>query len=762
MNLADLARFVSIIALALGCTTRALAATITVGFPAGFGQPCDYDSIQAALSYANSNGDAVNEVRLMYASGVNGFPLTGQSNSLTLDAGKEVTITGGYGSCTQAVADSNVTEIKGLNDPPTFSGTGTVLSIHAGTGSTVTLRLLKISKGATALNDSGGGIYYGGDGTLDIADCEIFSNTAGYGGGIYAEGTGGTNAKLLIGSNVHVFSNGAVYYGGGVRIAGLEMTMSGTSYITQNVVDTGDGGGLAITGHAGKPGKATVSSLGNSISNNTANRGGGVAVMANDSEGEGATLILRSSLVGNFAHYRGGGIFAREEALSFPANWVDANVLADTSAHIDGNAAPDGAAVYLDYAEEVMGYNFGASFSMTTGSIDGNLSMDDGSNFTNGAILVESDGSFTSSLKLSRITMRANHGGPLVRNDDYVEMKDVLIAGNISSSSLIDGIGGDGWTKIIDSTIATNTVAGSYAITQSNDMTLQRVIIDQPGKTTLQHSGGTLTVDNVLSSEEVVSLDAGAAAFVAPPLFVDPADGDYELQAASPAVDRAAADATEAVDLLGRPRNFDLPFKANVGGPRDLGALERQAVPPLVIDGDFDKGDLHLWNPYQAGPLNQSVWEASDHISNGASGSLHVYGKSDNVPFKITAGYQCIYLPGPGRYLLNGWGHRGTAVGHGGDSASLYWEYRYDGYTDCIGGGAPSATGTLLLGNGSNWSHSVASATIDVFAWSANSSIAIYLVAQDGDASKTIDVWFDGITLGLVSLDDLIFSNGFN
>jgi hypothetical protein len=755
MSQLRLAQFVSIIALTLGAAVRVLAATITVGFPAGNGQPCDFDNIQAALAYANSNGDPVNEVRLMYASGINGFPFVGQSNSLTLDAAKEVTITGGYGSCTQTVADSGVTEIKGLNDPPNFSGTGTVLSIHAGAGSSVRLRLLKIWKGKTAVSDAGGGVYYSGDGTLDIADCEIFSNTSGYGGGIYAEGNGGTNAKLLIGSNVHVFSNGAAYYGGGIRIAGLEMTMNGSgSYITQNNADAnlGDGGGLAITGHAGQPGKATVSGTGNAISNNSAHRGGGVAVMANNDDGETATLVLRSGLVGNFAYYRGGGIFARPEVLSLPERNIAASVFADTSAKIDNNSAPDGAAVYLDYAENYL-VNYGAGFSMTTDSISGNASEDQFANPTSGAIVHAGDATI---LNLTRVVLRGNHGGPILSNDSVANLKNVLIAGNTTSGSLIVDVGSDSLTRVYDSTIATNTIGGAYVLSQSDDFELKRVIFDQPGKTILQHNGGTVTVENVMSTEEVASLNAGAQAFVAAPRFVDAGGGDYELQAASPAVDRAPADAAEAVDLLGRPHNVDLPFKVNSGGPRDLGAFERQSLQPLVLNGDFDVNDLRHWTMFAGG------WDATNITGAAGSGSVAYSAPSTNGTHVVVA-QQCIFLPGPGSYVINGWGHTSGATVDSRDYARLGWEFRYDGYDVCTNG-TPSASGEFTLGHGTAWTQAGTPAVVNVFDWSRNSSITLYLIAAAGTltTARTIHAWFDGITIGVQPLDDLIFSDGFN
>jgi hypothetical protein len=755
-HLVTIVRYIGVL-IALAASASSPAAIITVGEPGGPNQPCDFNhfELQNALDYANSNGDSVNEVRLMYQGGDNSAVFYDQSVSLTLDAGKQVTITGGYGSCTQVTGDGTRTNIDGHK--PYDTDLGSVLSIHAGSGSTVRLRLLNVGGGQTALNDAGGAIYYSGDGTLDIADCDISTSDAGYGGGIYAEGGGGTNGKLLIGANVHVFSNKAAYFGGGIRIAGLEMTMNGSgSYITQNKADTGDGGGLAITGHSGKPGKATVSSPGNAISNNTANRGGGVAVMANDSAGEGATLILRSGLVGNFAHYRGGGIFAREEALSFPSSWVDAVVHADSFAHIDQNAAPDGAAVYLDYAEDFFGANYGATFTMTTGTIDSNLSMDDGSNFTDGAIIFESDGSFTSEVDLTKVTMQGNHGGPLVRNDDEVVLKDVLIADNVTSSSIIDGIGSDGLTQIIDSTITANQITGANVLTTSSDLTLKRLIIDQPGKTTLQNSGGTLAADYILASAEIASLAGGSHMLQANPRFIDPDYGYYALQAASPAVDFAPADATEPADIGGAPRDIDLVPKANASGPRDLGVAERQALLPLVLNGDFD-ADLRLWTGYAG------TRDTTSNATGAAGSGSWKYSASSSSGTHVVLAQQCVFLPGPGRYVINGWGHTSGFTVDTRDYARLGWEFRYDGYEACTNG-TPSASGEFTLGHSTSWTQAAAPAIVDVFGWSRNSSITLYLIAGAGTitTARTINAWFDGITIDVQPLSDLIFSDGFN
>ena len=66
-----------------------------------------------------------------------------------------------------------------------------------------------------------------------------------------------------------------------------------------------------------------------------------------------------------------------------------------------------------------------------------------------------------------------------------------------------------------------------------------------------------------------------------PPVFVDPANGDYHLKATSLGVDFAppppiAPPGPDTIDLDGNPRDVDLAFAGDVFGTRDLGAYELQ------------------------------------------------------------------------------------------------------------------------------------------------------------------------------------------
>ncbi len=68
--------------------------------------------------------------------------------------------------------------------------------------------------------------------------------------------------------------------------------------------------------------------------------------------------------------------------------------------------------------------------------------------------------------------------------------------------------------------------------------------------------------------------------------FVDAANADYHLQAASPAIDYAPTRSeSSATDLDGLPREADLPGVAELFGYRDLGAYEYPLPDEIFHDG---------------------------------------------------------------------------------------------------------------------------------------------------------------------------------
>ncbi|WP_306581941.1 hypothetical protein, partial [Dokdonella sp.] len=104
---------------------------------------------------------------------------------LNIDTTQELTLEGGYSSCTQTAPDASGNTVLSASHTQ-----GAVLHVVAGTGGVVRVKRLELRDAA---NDSfgGGGIYFEGDGILDVSDSLITANRANNGGGIYAHGTGG-------------------------------------------------------------------------------------------------------------------------------------------------------------------------------------------------------------------------------------------------------------------------------------------------------------------------------------------------------------------------------------------------------------------------------------------------------------------------------------------------------------------------------------------------------------------------------------------
>ena len=209
-------------------------------------------------------------------------------------------------------------------------------------------------------------------------------------------------------------------------------------------------------------------------------------------------------------------------------------------------------------------------------------------------------------------------------------------------------------------------------------------------------------------------------------------------------------------DLYSNPRDVDLPIVANIHGKRDLGAIERQTLQPLVLNSDFD-ADLRLWNPVTAGVT--TLDSTLNRSGVAGSGSAHITAPNAITGTQTAGLVQCVQLPGPGTYTLNGWGHGTGSALTGGDIAELKWEYRKNGGDGCTGG-APNATGTKVLSNSNSWSMPATPAYITVNAqdWTPASSITVTLIAvESGPNGPPTNAWFDGITLGI----DTIVADGF-
>jgi predicted outer membrane repeat protein len=763
------------------------AAIFTVGSPSGPGQPCTHGTIQSAINAANSAPGA-DTIRLTRS-------LTYQPEANTINTAQELTIEGGYATCT-STADTTNTVVSG-----TGGVAAPVFTINAPTGALIRLRRLTISGGDVAGDGKGGGIRFEGDGTLEIHDSTISNNVAGYGGGIAASGTG-PNAKLVIGANVLVSGNTAPYGGGGIYAHEIEMTMRepGSMLFNNKALGVsgsfGFGGGLYL--HANHRdttafiGSSGVNGLG-AIYGNQARYGGGAALAGyNNDMGSiqdirlhlfSTDIARRGRIGGNSATVAGGGLYVEGDAGAFDGDIFSLAHL--WNAVLDDNSAPEGAAVHLGGdGFALFGFNTTNSASRPSGAlpcspaigdcgrITGNNTGIGGGVYTNGAILrgaadsphiIIGETTFTTTPVLPKggVVIHGNKGGRLIEMDSVeasINIHDALIAANefsqqamrISAGATFGGI------RMSDTTLAGNLIAGTHVLsTGSTDVTLARSILWQPGTQLLARSGGTLVTEFVNVSDNV-----GLPGYAFNPRFVDPEHGDYTLRAGSPAIDLAPAIAGDDFDVLGLSRDVDMPIKVNYQGPRDIGAFERQSLQPMVLNGDFDAPDLRLWNPVLAGVATRDTTQNASGAAGSASARIT---RTNPASGQETRGLsQCIHLPGPAVYALNGWGRGTGTMVLAGDSAQLHWEYRRNGGENCTG--APDAFGVHHLSSTNVWSRPAEPNLIEIpeTSWGSSPSITITLVAVEfGTGTSVTNAWFDGITLEARPLDDGIFANGF-
>lgn len=757
----------------LGLLHRSVAITVLMGFAAwapsisaltfkvGTGPNCTQSSVEDAVtaSEGSAGPDTIRVTRsALY-----------EVQAISFDVTQEVTITGGFANCTTNVEDDDKTVLNGIQGPH-----APVMTINGAIGSKVHLRKLFITGGDVSANSlAGGGIYYTGKGLLDIADSLISGNTGAYGGGINAGGTDDA-AELDIGPNTRLVDNTALYNGGGLYSNNITTLILGDDIsISQNRATgatSGWGGGILIracdknsTVYLGSPGSLDSPV----VYDNTARYGGGVFVEGAQGCSSSGDAELRmfsihanqhSEIVDNKATVAGGGVYTSPH--NGTQNSADVYFY---NASIIGNRAPTGSALHL--GADGSGNQGRAYFNQagapagaipcfagySCGEIRGNIS-------SNGQVI---GGESNNYLLLQKMSVTGNQGIELIRLNELQSYNN-LFAGNITSGRLIETH--DLTAK--ESTIAGNIIDGSevIGINTGGDPKILRSIIWQASRPALHNDGLTPTIQDVISND--FTGVTGGSSFhmvVADPRFVDPENGDYFPTTASPAVDFAAPVNFYPDDLLSSPRAVDLDIVPNRYGPRDIGAFERQAVQPLVLNSTFD-ANVDTWPEVTVGA---STWDGTQNApGTPAGGALHVVVSGTS----LSARKQCIHLPGPGTYSLNGWGKAPTGnFGQIISYVSLGWEYRKAGNESC--GGTVTLSGNLPLSHDNTWRKPTTPATIVVPAvngWTRDSSILVYLVIEDGPGSgsppdaptSNLNGWFDAITLDVVG--DSIFANGFD
>jgi predicted outer membrane repeat protein len=576
---------------------------------------CTDNDLQSALN----NTSGLTCAALIIVTGEHTY--TQQSLSMV---NQNVSLIGSNGLCGDPVGTTTVPfrTISGTSGHPVISISGT---------SNVVLQNLTINDGNFSSGE-GGGVFFNGAGSLTLNTDTIAGNRAEYGAGIDMSPSG--TSTLTIGPNTYIIDNIASQSGGGIRIEGDThlIAVSEQTDIGFNTATSGYGGGVEVLGPAyadiGSPGYGFGS--GGVINNNTAAYGGGIALFANQDNNSAYVNLFTTvadrpvTIQDNTATVRGGAIFAKPFATSEGTD--SATNFCAFNFRIDGNIAPEGAAIYLDYDTSVdstlvdagglafLNYPSTGEFAYNCKSIpsqiiptdcsidtpcnefSGNRALDAQGDPSDGALIFLTNQSIT---RADHITIRDNtvayilHGnGGGDENDGYAVFSVSLIVDNAVSEDPFSLE--DTYLELDSCTVAHNAILGSHVFDlNSGSLTLHDTIIGENGPLTVVQSGmSTLSMSNVLSND-ISTLPASGTTISGDPMFVDPSSGNYHLSAylqdgrvnASSAIDFAATIASGGTlpadilnDLDGQPYGQDVPDVPNFHGTRDLGAYEAQPI----------------------------------------------------------------------------------------------------------------------------------------------------------------------------------------
>ena len=243
------------------------------------GTSCTYATINAAITAADP-GD-----RLLIEGGVIFY------ENITI--GKNLILQGGYDGCG-----------SGSSAATTVDGGASNAVVVIDSGLTVTLENLVITNGHSSFE--GGGIRFAlssGGGQLTLINVDIHSNTATWGGGIWA----GTNSQVE-GTDVNIYNNTATAYGGGVRLYGGSSATFNNGNISYNSAP--DGAGFYIDSDT------SVLNFSGTINSNDASSNGG-AIYA----GSGDLNFSNTLIQGNSAGIDGGAVYQEGGTIDFTGAW---------------------------------------------------------------------------------------------------------------------------------------------------------------------------------------------------------------------------------------------------------------------------------------------------------------------------------------------------------------------------------------------------------------------------------------------------------
>ena len=467
----------------------------------------DGDSIDSVVTFENAeNSSAV----LSGFTITNGFSSTGggikcnSSSSPNLQhlaiSGNSADIGGGLYCNASHPSLSNIT----ISDNSVYGTYGRGGGFHCRNYSNPILQNVTITGNSVSGTFSvGGGIYCEWYSYPSLQNVTISGNSASRGGGIYYR----DNSNLSF-ENATITNNSADY-GGGIYLA---WSSSGSSLENLTISDNSAdyGGGIYCDDYI----SSNFENL--TISGNSANyNGGGIYFQDNSS-----LSFENLTISGNSANYSGGGIY-----------FQDNSSLTLQNVTVTGNSADIGGGVYCN----------NSSPSLQNVTITNNSAAASGG----GIHFISNSNPSLGNVTITGNSADTNGGGIYCNDNSNLILQNVTIAGN-SASSNGGGINCGYYSNLSleKVTISGNsaTVYGGGIYCSQSSMILINSILwnDSPQEIYAYSDSVTATYSDIEGGW------TGTGNIDDDPFFIDPANGNYQLQPTSPCID--AGDPASSLD----------------------------------------------------------------------------------------------------------------------------------------------------------------------------------------------------------------------
>jgi len=353
-------------------------------------------------------------------------------------------------------------------------------------------------------SDGGGGICVTWGADAIISNTQVLSNSTSqkFGGGILV-GSVGTKADIL--DCLVVGNRGAEWGGGGIAVDWYSTASLIGNEILSNTCPAGNdgGGGIRVNNYA------TAEIKQNVLAHNRADSGAGVKVTI-----DCHTVISGNQIVSNTAVLGGGGVGFWQSEVAIAHNTVSWN-------HARG--AP------------------GLDLSHCTGTVHANT------------IAHNEVGDWGS-------------GGMSIGGGSSLTVSNNVVVSNVGTVTWSDGDGISVWgdttqAYLVNNTIAFNSAEGVQTADTSTVLIRNNVIVGNGGGIHDLYGQAAIANDHndVWSNgwANYVNVVTGTGDISSDPLFVDPSQGDFHLQAGSPCIDTGTGTDAPSEDFEGDPRPLD-------------------------------------------------------------------------------------------------------------------------------------------------------------------------------------------------------------